>query len=111
MYYHLKIVGVPNRISDDEAQQFMEQPHIQWRKEKTKFGTLYVGEYDWAGFTKDGDWITRPPCLKDGGKVPKNQVVWDMFFLLVYGDCILNALPDKTSELMTARLKLDRRLG
>lgn len=82
----------------------MEIPGVQLRKENTYFGTLYVGEYDWAGEVKDGEWVTRPPYLKDGGKVPSNQTVWGMFGLKVYGDCYLRLLPDRIEEMNTARM-------
>lgn len=79
MYYHVKVIGTPERISEERVHELMENPNVQWRKEKTPFGVLYIGEHDWAGYDKDGEWTVRPPYLKDGGKVPnKSSGVWNV---------------------------------
>lgn len=89
------IVSVPQEV----AEQMMERMPVQWMSETTEWGKLYYGEYDWLGEVVDGEYVTFPPRLKNGTRIPENKVASEFFHDDLMGDCFLFPIAGKRADI------------
>lgn len=89
MYEHYPVKGPVEQISDAEASKIMNEISPQWEFEKTKFGNLLLGVYNWDYKETPTKMVVLIPNLRGGGSIPLNQAATDKFGFKIYGDCFL----------------------
>lgn len=67
----------------------MKEISQQWEDEGTKWGTLYMGVYDWAFSNDKGMPELHIPKLRTGGEIQKNINATSFFGIDIFGDCFL----------------------
>ena len=89
MYEYYPVTGAVQQISDDDAHKLMKEISPQWEDEKTPFGKLIYGVYNWAYSMKGNEMTLHIPKLNGGGEIPLNTAAKAKFGFDVYGDCFL----------------------
>jgi len=87
--YHFTLAGSIDKLSDAEASNKMKQISSQWEDEKTKFGKLFLGVYDWAFTNNEKGFQLHIPKLATGGEIQKNVNASSFFGFDIFGDCFL----------------------
>lgn len=89
MFEHYPVTGQIQQISDADASKMMNEISSQWEDEKTPFGKLFMGVFDWDYKNTPTGMEILIPNLRGGGSIPLNQQATDKFGFEIYGDCFL----------------------
>jgi hypothetical protein len=89
MYEYYPVIGEVRQISDDDAHKLMDEISSQWEGERTPFGRLTYGVYNWAYTETPTEIKLHIPKLNGGGEIPLNTSAKAKFGFDVYGDCFL----------------------
>lgn len=96
--YHFTSTGSIELLTTKEASDKMTKISSQWEDEKTTYGKLYMGVYNWAYSNNNGNFELHIPKLNGGGEIEKNETASSFFGFDVFGDRFLEGNNEGTQH-------------